>query len=117
MAVSIEEFKKALNSLEEALNAPKNDLSRDASIQRFEFCVELAWKNAKKHMGTSTTAPKQVIREMAQNNLINDVDMWLESINQRNLSSHTYNEELAEKVYNFAKVFLPHAKELLGKLK
>ena len=116
MAVSLNEFKKALESLEEALAAEKTDLNRDASIQRFEFCVELAWKTSKKVMGTSTSAPKQVIREMAQSNLITDVDFWLTTIDQRNLSSHTYNKNLAEKVYSFAKDFLPKAKDLLSKL-
>lgn len=44
MAVSLEQLSKALASLEEALTVEKTDLSRDASIQRFEFCVKLAWK-------------------------------------------------------------------------
>lgn len=116
MAVSKAEFEKAVQALEVALNAEKNDLNRDASIQRFEFCVELAWKTSKKFMGTNTTAPKQVIREMAQNNLISDIDFWLNAIDQRNLSSHTYNEKLAEEVYSFATNFLPKAKDLLNKL-
>ena len=116
MAVSLEELSKALVSLEEALTVEKTDISRDASIQRFEFCVELAWKSARKVMGTSTTAPKQVIREMAQSGLIEDVEFWLKSIDQRNLSSHTYIQKLAEEVYAFAKSFLNPAKQLLTKL-
>lgn len=117
MAVSLEELSKALVSLEEALTAEKTDIARDASIQRFEFCVELSWKSAKKVMGTSTAAPKQVIREMAQSGFIEDVEFWLKSIDQRNLSSHTYNQKLAEEVYAFAKSFLDPAKQLLIKLK
>lgn len=116
MAVSIEELSKALVALEKALTVEKTDISRDASIQRFEFCVELSWKSAKKVMGTTATAPKQVIREMAQSGLINDVDFWLKSIDQRNLSSHTYNEKLAEEVFTFATNFLGPAKHLLKKL-
>jgi nucleotidyltransferase substrate binding protein (TIGR01987 family) len=117
MAVSLEELSKALISLEEALRAEKTDITRDASIQRFEFCVELAWKSAKKVMGTSTVAPKQVIREMAQSGFIEDVGFWLKSIDQRNLSSYTYNQKLAEEVYAFAKTFLKPAKQLLTKLR
>ena len=116
MAVSLEELSKTLVSLEEALSVEKTDISRDASIQRFEFCVELSWKSAKKVMGTSTAAPKQVIREMAQSGLIEDVEFWLKSIDQRNLSSHTYNQKLAEEVFAFAKSFLDPAKQLLTKL-
>jgi len=116
MAVSLEELSKALVALEGALTVEKTDITRDASIQRFEFCVELSWKSAKKVMGTSTSAPKQVIREMAQNGFINDVDFWLKAIDQRNLSSHTYNETLAEEVFAFAASFLNPAKQLLEKL-
>lgn len=117
MPANKKEFEKAVLALERALNAEKNDLNRDATIQRFEFCVELAWKTSKKFMGTHTTAPKQVVREMAQNKLIVDVEFWLNAIEQRNLSSHTYNEVLAEEVYLFAKEFLPEAKSLISKLK
>jgi nucleotidyltransferase substrate binding protein (TIGR01987 family) len=98
------------------LSLPKDDVTRDASIQRFEFCVELAWKSAKKLMGTSATAPKQVVREMAQAGLIDDVEFWLKAIDQRNLSSHTYNEKLAEEIFSFAKSFLAAAQSLVAKL-
>ena len=116
MAVSLDELAKALVSLEKALTVEKTDISRDASIQRFEFCVELSWKSARKVMGTSATAPKQVVREMAQSGLIENVEFWLKAIDQRNLSSHTYNERLAEEVYAFAESFLEPAKQLLTKL-
>lgn len=112
MGVSTEEFKRSTKRLEDALGQEKNEFMRDSVIQRFEFCVELAWKTSKKVMGATTTAPKQVIREMAQNNLIDDVDLWLRAIDERNMSSHTYNEDLAEKVYECVVKFLPYAKKL-----
>jgi len=99
MAVTIVKYQKAVKKLKEAPAQEKNEFILDSVIQRFEFCVELAWKTSRKVMGTATTAPKQVIREMAQNKMIEDVNIWLQAIDQRNLSSHTYNEELAEKVY------------------
>ena len=58
--------------------------------------MELSWKPAKKVMGTSAVAPKQVNREMAQSGLIENVEFWLRSIDQKNLSLYTYNEKLAE---------------------
>ncbi len=117
METSLDEYIKALQSLEKALKEPKSDIVRDATIQRFEFCVELAWKSAKRIMGTQTSAPKQVIREMAQSGFISDVEFWLKAIDQRNLSSHTYREQLAEEIYAFAQSFLPNAQELLRRLK
>ena len=107
MAATQQEYIKALNALQYALSLPRDDITRDASIQRFEFCVELAWKSARKLMGTASTTPKQVVREMARAGLIDDVELWLEAIDHRNLTSHTYNEELADRVYRFAMAFLP----------
>lgn len=117
MGVSITEFEKSLKALQNALAAPKDDLSRDASIQRFEFVVELAWKTARKTMGTQTTAPREVIREMARNDLIPDTEIWFQALDMRNLSSHTYNESQAETVYEFAKQFSKQADALLAVLK
>ena len=116
MNVITTEFAKAINQLESALNAPKNDLSRDASIQRFEFTVELAWKTAKKVMSTTAATPRQVVREMGQAGMIDDVSFWFLALENRILSSHKYKEELAEKVYDFAKGFCEEAKKLLIKL-
>lgn len=116
MTTSTHEFKKAVGRLEEAVLQPKNDFLRDSTIQRFEFCIELAWKTSKRLMGTPTSAPKDVVREMAQNSYITDVEKWLEAIDMRNLSSHTYKEDLAEKVYAFAKSFLPELKLLIARI-
>ena len=117
MAISFEQFSDAVTKLQNAVARPKDEYIRDSVIQRFELCIELAWKVSKKVMGTATTAPKEVIREMAQNGLVSDVEKWLLSIDMRNLSSHTYNEEVAEKVYNFAVAFLPDLRSLLEKLR
>lgn len=107
------EFEKAVLKLEDAASRPKDEFLRDSTIQRFEFSVELAWKTAKRVMGTSAQAPKDVIREMAQAGYIQNPSLWIDAIDMRNLSSHTYKEELAERVYNFALRFLPELKALV----
>ena len=114
--VSTVAFENAVQKLEQALQQPKNEFLRDSVIQRFEFCVELSWKTTRKIMGTGTSAPKDVIREMAQNEYIEDVSLWLEAIDMRNLSSHTYKEDLAEKVYSFAEDFLSSLQALAKKI-
>jgi nucleotidyltransferase substrate binding protein (TIGR01987 family) len=112
MSPSTKEFVRATLRLGEALAQKKDEYVRDSVIQRFEFCVELAWKTSRKLMGTATTAPKEVVREMAQNSYIWEVELWLKAIDQRNLSSHTYREEVAEEVYAFAAQFFPELKKL-----
>lgn len=124
MAASSEEFKKALNALEEAvLFANQNQtnqiaykIARDACIQRFEFCVELSWKVSAKFLGSSAFSAKVVIREMAQAGLINNPEIWFEFIEARNRSSHTYNEDQAILVFNVIPQFLIEAQMLIAKL-
>jgi nucleotidyltransferase substrate binding protein (TIGR01987 family) len=117
LSVSTQELEKALNSLEKALNEPLTDIVRDATIQRFEFCVELSWKTARKLMGTSAVAPRVVIREMAAQGLIDDPEEWFVFLLARNESSHTYKEDIAKKVYDVASQFHPQGKALLARLK
>ncbi|MCO5113830.1 MAG: nucleotidyltransferase substrate binding protein [Bdellovibrionaceae bacterium] len=124
MGVSTTELEKAVKSLEEALELhqkAETDIEkkafRDAVIQRFEFSIELSWKTSMKILGSATAAAKPAIREMARNNLIQDPESWLKFIDARNETSHTYDEDVAQKVYLVVLSFLPFAKELLQKLK
>ncbi len=116
MAATITELKKAKESLAQALSQPYSDIVRDAAIQRFEFCVELAWKVLKKKMGSSSVAPKVIIREAAQQGLLAEPTLWIQFLDARNLSSHTYNEDVAKEVFETVKAFLPELKALFSKL-
>lgn len=116
MAFSTTELEKAVKRLEEALNQEKDEFIRDSVIQRFEFSIELAWKTCKRLMGTASSGPKIVVREMAQNGFIEEVELWLRSIDMRNLTSHAYREDLAEEVYAFAQSFLPELKKLVARV-
>lgn len=116
MSPVFSDYIKAVDRLRDALAQNKDEFIRDSVIQRFEFCIELAWKSSKKAMGTKTSAPKDVVREMAQALYIEDVDLWLKAIDMRNLSSHTYKEDLAEQVYNFVRSFYPELEKLCLKL-
>lgn len=117
MPTSTIEFKKAVLKLEHALAQPKNEFLRDSTIRRFEFSIELAWKTCKRLMGTTTSAPKDVIREMAQNAYISNVELWLKAIDMRTLSSHTCKEDLAEQVYAFVQSFVGELKNLVDRIK
>lgn len=123
--MSIKEYEKALNSLEKAIELTKSHknepelfkLNRDGSIQRFEFCVELAWKVSAKEMGTNSSSPKMALREMLQNKLITDFDRWFDYVVERNKSSHTYDEDIAAEVYLAACQFIEDGRALLEALK
>jgi nucleotidyltransferase substrate binding protein (TIGR01987 family) len=113
----LNELKKALNRLKEALAAPKSDIVRDSVIQRFEFTVELSWKVLQRYLKSSGVGelltPKNVFREAAKLGIVKDPEAWIKFIDARNLSSHTYNESLAEEVYSSALLLPPYAEELV----
>jgi nucleotidyltransferase substrate binding protein (TIGR01987 family) len=95
------QLEKALASMKEALT-PANNLERDGAIQRFEYCYELCWKTMKavlEYRGISgLNSPRSVFQQAFLNGLILTETAWLDMIDQRNLTVHTYTEAMAEKV-------------------
>ena len=56
MTARRDSFSHAIVRSNEALVAPETDLSRDAAIQRLEFCFELSWKVIQEHARTEGIA-------------------------------------------------------------
>jgi len=112
---------KAINSLREALaSPPRNTLERDGVIQRFEYSFELLWKTAKRvlqKIGIVSNSPRSVIRDLAKQGLIMNAELWLLLLEARNYTSHSYNEEVAQWVFQQSTTFLTEADELISKLK
>lgn len=69
-----------------------------------------------KLLGSSTAASKVAVREMARNNLLDKPELWMEFIEARNNTSHSYDEEIAARVFVKINEFLPEAKQLLVRL-
>ena len=124
MKASISELTKAVVSLETSINlfdkktASEDEKAafRDACIQRFEYTIELSWKISMKTIGSTAAAAKPAIREMARNNLIANPDTWMIFIEARNESSHSYDENVAQKVFSSIRLFLPEVKKLISEL-
>ncbi len=75
-----------------------------ALIQAYEIIIELAWKLIKDYLedgGTKVNTPKHVIRQAFQFEIIAHGEDWMEALALRNLTSHTYNEDVSNKVLNF----------------
>lgn len=110
-------LQKAVNSLMRAIEQPKNEYTRDAVIQRFEYTFELSWKMIKRYLkveeGVEEFNIRNLFRLAAQHQLISNADNWFRYNQARNLTSHTYNEITAEETYEIAKLFCPDAKALL----
>ena len=90
---------KALGFLKNALAQPKNEYTRDASIQRFEYTFELSWKMLKRYLATEAGIEeyniKDLFRQAAKQHLLVDDEKWFEYLKARNLTTHTYNEQRA----------------------
>ena len=80
------------------------DIFKQGLIQSFEFTHELAWKVmqdfAKDQGNSEIRGSKDATRYAAQVDLISDAHVWMEMIQSRNETSHTYNEETANEIFS-----------------
>jgi nucleotidyltransferase substrate binding protein (TIGR01987 family) len=91
----------AIAFLGKALETEPSDIQQAATIQAFEFCFELAWKllNTRlKDEGLDLATPRSVLRAAGDTGMIGSVEDWLGYLQARNLTSHTYNQALADQV-------------------
>ena len=109
----------AITRLGEVLAQPENDVSRDAAIQRFEFCFELAWKAIQERArdeGMDCQSPKSCLKLAFKNSWIIDEPAWLAMLVDRDQTSHTCDEALAKAVYSRLRNYLPLFEGLANKL-
>jgi nucleotidyltransferase substrate binding protein (TIGR01987 family) len=99
------ELQNAVKRLQEAVAQPENDLVRDAVIQRFEFTFELTWKSLKLYLerqGLDCGGPRSTLKRAFVEGLIaspEQADVWLQLLEDRNLTAHAYDEALAARIY------------------
>ena len=78
------------------------DLLKEGLIQRFEYTHELAWevmKDYAEYQGyTDIRGSRDAFRKAFEMEIITD-KRWMESIADRNLTSHNYDDETAEAIY------------------
>lgn len=115
----LDDFTSSLSKLEEVLNSPKSDISRDSAIKRFELAFDLAWKCIKefsKNQGLECYSPRECFKTAFELKLIDYDEKWFEMIQSRNESVHLYNEKGAEILFTRLPEFLSMLKELNKKL-
>ncbi len=122
-------YLSALARLESAVQLsqtrPLSDLEEQGLIQAFEFTHELAWKVMKDFLehqdgGLSIAGSRDAARLAFSRGLITHGEAWMEMIESRNLSSHTYDEATAHKVSkritdHYAELFAVFALEMTGR--
>ncbi len=103
-------FSNALKRLTEAyfkaIKSGKDfEYFRDSAIQRFEITVEAFWKYVKVFLleqeGVVCNSPKGCIRELFTIGYIDEgvLEVLFNMVDDRNLTSHTYNEEIADGIF------------------
>jgi len=98
-------FSKAFTQLEKAVQQKTySDLEQEALIHRFEYTLELAWKTLQDYLDeigfNDVKGPKPVIKIAFQYDIIPDGNIWIDMLDARNLTTHSYDEEVANEIMN-----------------
>lgn len=102
---ALKNCQSSLKKLDEFLEITKknpSEIMKSGVIQAFEYNFELFWKLFQKiaaQEGQSVNSPRQAFIIAYQMGLIKDENVWLNLLNDRNLTTHTYHENIAEQVY------------------
>ena len=127
---NITSLENAVKRLGEILVRYQRDVSddgiRDAVIQRFEFTYSIVLKILRKYFIERAFVVDDV-EHMSFNDMIrtannldllkSNLEIWTNYRNMRNLTSHTYNEEIALKVVSIIPAFYEEILYLVDKLK
>lgn len=96
-------FAKALAQLTKFIDKGQlNELEQQGLIQSFEYTYELAWNVIKDFFAAQGTTDmlgsRDAFRIAFQRGLVEDGEVWMEMIKSRSLTSHSYNEEVAQAI-------------------
>lgn len=110
--VRFSQLASAMISLGASVAKPieEDRLSIDASIRRFIYVFELFWKLLKailEQKGIEVQYLRDVMQQAYQGHLIDNEEMWIAMLKDRNLTSHTYDKKLADDIFKRIHQYLP----------
>ena len=113
-------FEKAYEMLNRALKrreeAPEDEMIQMALVQVFEFTYELSWKTMKDYLesqGIDAKTPRDAIKQAFRIELIEDGHVWMQALENRDLTVHTYNEKMSLEIEKLIKEeYYPKIKQL-----
>ena len=88
---------------------------KESVIQRFETCYDTLWKHLKRYLTEELglaevpNSPKPVFRLANENQLLRDLDSWLNYANARVDTSHDYSSEKADASLELMEEFVDDA--------
>ncbi len=99
-------YRKALGQLKRFIDKGEQEelsvLEKQGLVKAFEYTYELAWTTLKDFLEfqgqKDLYGSRDATRKAFALGLIEDGDGWMDMLQSRNLTSHTYNEEVAEEI-------------------
>ncbi len=96
-------FRKALSQLRKFIDKGElSDLEEQGIIKAFEYTYELAWNVMKDYYEfqgvTDIQGSRDAIRLAFKRGLITKGESWMDMLESRIKTSHTYNEETAKEI-------------------
>lgn len=103
-------FKRSLKQLDDVMaiiaERELSELEKQGVIQAFEYNYELSWNVIKDfflYQGgegiLSIIGSRDAFRLAFKNGLLENGEVWMDMIKSRQLTSHTYDEEISAKVF------------------
>jgi len=104
----LQNFNKAMNHLANALEIENpNFVQKAGIIQLFEMSFELAWKLLKDFLEEQgfqdVKSPRAALKKAFEIGLIEQGHEWMQLLEDRNRTSHTYDEEKATEIEQMIK--------------
>ena len=115
-------YQKALAQLERFIEPPAlNEREQQGLIKAFEYSFELAWNTLRdllRSQGNATLlGSRDTLREAFRLGLIEQGETWMLMIQDRNLTSHTYNRATADAIADhMTDRYLPCFRQLHSRL-
>ena len=109
-------LEKALNKIEEE---KLDELGEMGAIQAFEVSYELVWKTLQRFLGQEgkeAHSPRETFRLAAQFGYLDNPQVWFKFGEERNLTSHTYQEEIITHILNLLPKFISELEKLIKTL-
>lgn len=100
-------YRKALTRLGEAVELADDrelsDLEQQGLIQGFEFTFDLAWKTLQDYLRHNNRpndngGPNVIIAQALEDGIIKDEEQWKAMKKSRDLTSHSYDGDTADKI-------------------
>jgi len=115
-------FEKAFLLFERTLEIRNpSEVEKGGFIHFYEMAFELAWKLMKDYLedqGLTANSPRQAIKQAFQSGVIDNGQQWIDALEDRNLTTHTYDESTADKVVSAIRTsYFPILRQLYSTMK